>query len=176
MASFKDIKRFTPMPNYRVTMGWDYMEKWIEEQQKWGMDMNPEFQRAHVWSEEQQRRYVEYILKGGASGREVYWNQEGWMDGFTGMMCLVDGKQRIEAVRRFMNNEFGIFAATDNPSGNIRSSYERIMPLDASFNWNINTLKTYKEVMRWYIDLNDGGIAHTSEEIEKVRELLKKEK
>lgn len=169
MASFKTIPRFTPMPNYRVTMSWDFMERWIQEHSKYSIDMNPEFQRAHVWSEDQQRRYVEYILKGGASGREVYWNQSGWMNDFKGTLYLVDGKQRIEAVRRFMNNEIAIF------DGDYRKDYEGIMPLDASFNWNINTLKTYKEFLQWYIDLNDGGIAHTTEEIAKVKILLQKE-
>lgn len=153
------------------------MEAWLKEHEQYGMDMNPEFQRGHVWSEDQQRKYIEYILRGGISGREIYWNQAGWMNRFEGTLYLVDGKQRIEAVRRFMRDEIGIFKLDYSaPLGHFRSEYERIMPLDAAFNWNINTLKTYKEVLQWYIDLNDGGIAHTSEEIDKVRVLIEQEK
>ena len=40
---------------------------------------------------------------------------------------------------------------------------------------NINNLKTKKEVLSQYIEMNEGGTPHTKEEIDKVKELLKKE-
>ena len=37
---------------------------------------------------------------------------------------------------------------------------------------NINDLKTEKEVLQWYIDMNAGGTPHTNEEIERVRKMM----
>ena len=44
--------------------------------------------------------------------------------------------------------------------------------LDASFKVHVNNLKTRAEVLQWYLDLNTGGVVHTDEEIEKVKQLL----
>ena len=40
---------------------------------------------------------------------------------------------------------------------------------------NIATLKTRKEVLQWYLDFNTGGVIHTDKEINKVKDLLRKE-
>ena len=37
---------------------------------------------------------------------------------------------------------------------------------------NINDLKTRREVLQWYIDMNAGGTPHSKEEIDRVRGLL----
>ena len=41
---------------------------------------------------------------------------------------------------------------------------------------NVNDLPTRKNVLQWYIEHNAGGTIHTEEEINRVKELLKKEK
>ena len=40
----------------------------------------------------------------------------------------------------------------------------------------INELLTRKAVIRWYLEINAGGTPHIREEIDRVRDLLKKEK
>ena len=37
---------------------------------------------------------------------------------------------------------------------------------------NVNDLKTEKEVLQWYVDMNVGGTPHTDEEIEKVKKMI----
>lgn len=37
---------------------------------------------------------------------------------------------------------------------------------------NVNDLKTEREVLQWYIDMNAGGTPHTAEEIERVKKLI----
>lgn len=37
---------------------------------------------------------------------------------------------------------------------------------------HVNNLKTEKEVLQWYIDMNAGGTPHAKEEIERVKELI----
>lgn len=165
MPKFKDIPQFTVAP-YRVDMPFDFIGDWIEKKSDMGIDLDPDFQRGHVWDEEKQIKYIEFILRNGQSGREIYWNCPGWMDTYEGGLVLVDGKQRLEAVRRFMNNEIPAF-------GTYLKHYD-----DRSFmgrvylSFNVNNLKTRKEVLQWYLDLNDGGVVHTSDELNKVRDLI----
>lgn len=132
--------------------------------------MDPDFQRGHVWTEVQQIRYVEFVLRGGESSREIHFNHPGWMNSYEGAMVLVDGKQRLESVRKFMRNELPIF------DGHTLSDFdEKPSILRADFIIHVNDLPTRAEVLQWYLDLNDGGVVHSSEEIQKVRKLLEEE-
>ena len=36
----------------------------------------------------------------------------------------------------------------------------------------MNDLKTEKEVLQWYIDMNAGGTSHSKEEIDRVKKML----
>lgn len=38
--------------------------------------------------------------------------------------------------------------------------------------FHINDLKSKKEVLQWYLDMNAGGTPHTSEEIERVKKMI----
>lgn len=40
--------------------------------QNQGLQMQSWFQRQHVWTEDQQIAYIEFFLKGGISGRDVF--------------------------------------------------------------------------------------------------------
>jgi hypothetical protein len=46
---------------------------------------------------------------------------------------------------------------------------------DPSFRIMVNTLPTRVDVLRWYLDINSGGVAHTPEEIARLRALLEAE-
>ena len=168
---FQDIPQFTRWGSYHVDVDWSYLERnlsrWDED---YGVELDPDFQRAHVWSETQQIRYIEFCLRGGKSGREIYWNCPTFGGSHeTHLIVLVDGKQRLNAVLRFMRNEIPVF-------GSLRNEYTDSPRLQhGRFSFNVNDLMTRAEVLQWYIDLNDGGVAHTSEEIKKVKALLAKE-
>lgn len=166
ITRFRDIKLF-PHCSYKVNVGWSYLEKYISLNIKdYNLDLNPDFQRAHVWTEQQQINYCEYALQGGVSGRDLYFNCKGWDCGSLGEYVIVDGKQRLQAVRMFMRNEIPVFGSfckeyTDNPRQHI-----------ATFTWNIAALETKEEVLNWYLNFNAGGTVHTEEELQKVRDLL----
>lgn len=84
-------------------------------------------------------------------------------------MVLVDGKQRLEAVRRFLENEIPAFGVFYN-------DYEDKWRLgNFDFIIVVNNLKTRREVLQWYVDLNAGGTPHTDDEINKVHALMEKE-
>lgn len=168
---FRDIQKFTKTSSYHIDLDWQAVEGWLKKQEREiGLDLNPEFQRDHVWSVEQQVRYVEFVLRGGKSSRDIYFNSPSYGEvDYDSPLILVDGKQRLRAVECFLKNEIPAF-------GHFFEKYGDNLPVWASFSVNINDLKTYKEVLQWYLDINSGGVVHTQEEIEKVRKLLEKEK
>jgi hypothetical protein len=178
MPKFSDIPKMTKTPCYHVNISLDDMIDTFERYTKeYGLDLNPDFQRPHVWTEEKQIAYVEFVLRGGQSSKTILLNMPNWMHwkqdvfetGGKNCMVIVDGKQRLEAVRRFLNNEIPVFGYTLN-------QYEDKFRLNLiSFDIYINNLNSRKEVLKWYLDLNTGGVVHSDEEIEKVKILLEKE-
>jgi len=167
---FKDIPQFTGWGNYQVDIGIRYLLTALADYEKdYKLDMNPDFQRAHVWTEAQQIKFLEFFFKGGKTGRQILFNCPGFTHGRMGCMVLVDGKQRLEAFRRFLTNEISIF-------GSLYSEFEDKINQMETMRFFVNDLKTRKEVLQWYLDLNAGGTVHTEGEIEKVRKLLVLEK
>lgn len=171
MARFKDIPQFITEGSYEVNVDIDDIDRTIERYvSQYNLDIDPDFQRGHVWDEEKQVRFIEFMLRGGRSSRVIYFNHPGWMNSFKGDFVLVDGKQRLNAAMRFAKNEIPAF-------GYYRKEYtDKPQFMHSSFRFNINSLKTRKEVLQWYLDLNTGGVVHTKEEIDKVKKLLAKEK
>jgi hypothetical protein len=171
---FRDIPQFTRCGNYQVNVDWGYLERhltgWHEPTAGSPLVLDPDFQRGHVWTEEKQIHYVEYILRGGRSSRVLYFNCSTWNKGFNTPVELVDGKQRLEAVRRFLRNELVVFGAS-----RFSDFTEPLRCASADFVLQMNDLPTRAQVLQWYLDLNTGGVVHTEEEIDKVKELLKKE-
>ena len=175
IIKFKDIKKFTTDGNYNVCYPLPSLVKYIaEEIQDMGLQLNPEFQRGHVWTEQQQISWLEYHLRGGKSGNTIYLNNPFWhsnrqpKDGEYRDYVCVDGLQRITAAQRFINDEIKVF-------GSYFSEYQdRINITDAAIYLNVNDLKTEKEVLQWYVDMNAGGTPHTKEEIQKVKDMVYK--
>lgn len=168
---FRDIPQFISDGSYRVDASMEYLidciDKWEKEE---GLELNPDFQRGHVWTEQQQISFIEFILRGGKTGRTLYFNCPSWhsncnVKGYNDFVC-VDGLQRITAIQRFLNDEIPAF-------GIKYSEYEgKTDLLRHGMVININDLKSKKEVLQWYIEMNAGGTPHTPEEIERVRKLM----
>jgi len=172
MPKFREFRTYTGRASYHVHVSWSYLQEHLDSwRQGYCVEMNPDFQRGHVWTEEQQIAYIEFKMKGGPSGEDIYWNHPYWQSGRDDApLQLVDGLQRITAVFRFINNEikaFGYYYKEFEDTASI---------IDLRFSFYINDLKMRDEVLKWYLELNEGGTPHTKEEIDKVYELLKYEK
>lgn len=167
ITNFQDIPRFTMPASYHVNIPLDYLVEQISRYIENGLQLNPDFQRGHVWTEAQQIAYVEYVLRGGTSGREIYLNLPGLNWGDAEFVC-VDGLQRITACLRFMENEIPAF-------GTLYKDYEGRISQQMNLSLWINTLETRQEVLTWYLELNSGGTAHTEAELDKVRGMIARE-
>jgi len=153
-----------------VNVSWDYLPHTLAHHVlDYSLNLEPDFQRGYVWKPEQKVRFVEYALQGGHSGRDLWFNAPGWQ-GMTGIgeYVLVDGKQRLDAVMGFLNNEFAVF------EGSFFRDYTDPISHHTCFNWHVNTLKTRDECLQWYCDLNTGGTVHSDDEIDRVRGLIGK--
>jgi len=166
---FKEIPQFTSWGSYQINASLDYVIEWINRNiEELGLQLNPDFQRGNVWTEQQQINYIEYLLKGGKLANVIYFNHPQWMGNWEGEFVCVDGLQRITAVMRFINNEIPAF-------GVYYKDFEDKMSHNIYLLINVNNLQTRKEVLQWYLEFNSGGTVHTQEELEKVKRLLEEE-
>jgi len=133
------------------------------------LNLQPEFQRGHVWNIGQQEKYIAALLENRIKNADtIFLNCPNWNSGGYENFVCVDGLQRITAVTNFYNNKIkynDIYFINDFEDKIAMLRYHLLKI-------NINTLKTNKEVMEWYIDMNSGGTIHTEEEIIRVRELI----
>lgn len=167
---FSEIEKFKSWGNYQVNIPLEYLESHLERFAEQELELNPDFQRGHVWTEDQQRKFVEFFLKGGKSGRDIFFNCSSWMGGFNTPIQCIDGLQRITACLKFLKDELEIF------DGHKRSDFEdRIRMADVSFVMYMNNLKTKREVLEWYYELNSGGVVHSDEELERVKKMIEDE-
>jgi len=166
--SLHDIPKF-PYWHFSCDVSWRHLEDWIEKETATArLELVPDFQRGHVWTDAQASRFIEFKLRGGRSGGDLLLNCPGFTTrgNMNGPYVMVDGLQRVTAVRRFLRDEIPAF-------GRLLSEYrDRPDRTIYSFHWCVAELETRAEVLRWYLDLNAGGTPHAATEIERVRALL----
>lgn len=175
---FADIPQFDQFGSYAVHIGWDYLPaQVVRHVLQMGLDLDPDFQRGYVWTHDQKVRYVEYILRGGKYGRDLYFNCVNWQKGDLGEYVLVDGKQRLDAVFGWLSNEYPVFVGEfGRESGWYRRDFTGYMRVTGPhFIWHVNDLSERDAVLRQYIALNTGGTVHDQAEIARVSALLGKQ-
>ncbi len=166
---YKDIPKYTRSSQYCVNVHLSNFKYTIDEfKEEYGLQLNPEFQRGHKWTEKQQCGFIEFFLKGGKC-ESIKFNKPSWQNysecnEYDDMVC-VDGLQRTTAILRFTNNEIKVFGCYWN-------EFDKPAQRRLSILVDVNDLKTEVEVLQWYIDLNSGGTIHTDEEIEKVKTMM----
>lgn len=167
----QDIPKF-PFASYVVNVSWDFLQHWLDEHDKdiMKLELDPFYQRGYVWNQEQKIAYVEYQLRGGFSGRDIFWNCPSWLN-FNDKMNiiqLVDGKQRINAALGFLNDEVPAF-------GLKYSEFEdELHPMDPNFVFHVNNLKSELDVVEWYVGINTGGSVHTKKDLKPALDYIKK--
>jgi hypothetical protein len=154
---FGDIPLF-PHCAQEYDVFFDGLQRWVDRCVKEGLDIDPPYQRAHVWTVEQQRAFVEHLLRGGEVSRVIIINAPMDRSGYKGA-TLLDGKQRLQAVTLFMDNKLDIFGGhyLKDFTGHMRVFAGRL-------HWRV-CLPTEVEVLDLYLSINVGGTPHTHDEI-----------
>lgn len=175
MPNFQEIPQLIGFGNYSVTITFDSILRTLETyKSECLLDLDPEFQRGYVWTEQQKERYVEFLLKGGNSARDILFNYAFWnvkrqmkpsKDPLLNRMVIVDGKQRLSAIAGFMEDKVKAF-------GSYYSEFTGHLRCVNYLTFHINELGTRKEVLEWYLQLNSGGTVHTEDELTKVKRLI----
>lgn len=165
------MERVETYMKFHVSGSYDYDIKYLLDtiknyQEKWGLDLNPDFQRGHVWTPEQRVAFLEYWLSGGVVN-PIYLNwpenlnkEKGYSD-----FVIVDGLQRLTTFMMFAKDEISIF------NGIKFSDFENPLRMP-SIPICKNHLKTKKEVLEWYYFMNSGGTPHSESELVRVKKMI----
>lgn len=142
-----------------------------------GLEMCPDFQRGHVWTEAQQIAFLEALLRGAlpSSSLLLQFNCRNFNDFRdspadlpTGLQCL-DGLQRYTAAQRLIKGEIKPFGLSlDDLAG---TNFD---PNRDTFRFRVAifAFRSRAEVLSHYLALNGGGTPHSPEEIQRVKQLL----
>lgn len=174
------VVRPLPTPAYTVDWHVGLLEKTLADLERDMLDGNgsfelePDFQRGHVWTGAQRVAFVESLIRKTAPARLLF-NCPGWSRSTDGsgdiadntFQCI-DGLQRLTAVRKFMAGEFTVF-------GGYSVAALKGSPFDLSryrLQMAVYEFNTRAELLQFYLDLNAGGTVHALAELERVRGLL----
>lgn len=159
-----------------VSIGFDYIHSFLDRmKESYGLDLDPDFQRGHVWSQETKIKFVEFVLRGGQFPA-ICFNSPVFGGEMKSRKCdlqdtvvLVDGKQRLTAILDFIDNKLPVF------DGNFLHDFEdsHILLRRCDITYRVNTLQTRKELLTWYLEMNEGNVPHSAEELNRVKELIR---
>ena len=137
------------------------------------LDLLPDFQRGHVWNKDRKVAFMEYLIRGGRYRTDIKFNMPGWPDNPHGNMVIVDGLQRLTAITEFLEDKVPVFGNTRSQWEARDTSFGAVLCSLHSITFSINGLQTRAEVLQWYLELNEYGTPHSSDELSRVRGLLK---
>lgn len=174
----RSIIKPLPAANHATDCPFRDLERMLEGYEKnWGLNLDPDFQRGHVWTAAQRIAYLEGIYRGtvGESQRTIQFNAPHWETEDHGgdlpnEIQILDGLQRLTTVRMFMAGKLRIFNGlhVDDFEGSNYSTRMAVYRL----RFTIHNFAWRKDVLQWYISVNEGGSPHAPEEIDRVKALL----
>jgi len=149
------------------------------EEEPW--NLNPDYQRGHVWTQEQAEKFMGHMLEGGDVPKIFVqrWDSpdnapaDHKHDYYDLPAEVIDGQQRVRAICDWVKGNISaeladgrkIWFKDCNEIERRRLPQVRITWVDIS----------REERLRFYLKLNRGGTIHTEEEIQKVRDMLAEE-
>lgn len=182
MISLRDIPPYIGQADHQTGVSGNGIERFLDDHRKdVGLDLDPDFQRGHVWTDAHRTAFIQHLLRGGQHGRTIVWNSPTYGYGSSRRgdsdlapdMVIVDGKQRLTAVRRFLANEVAVFDDhllsdfDDASRGDILIGTSPHLRLTM----HVHGLQYRRELLDLYLQLNEGAVPHTEEELERVRAL-----
>ena len=137
------------------------------------IDLDPDFQRGRVWTQENQSDFVGFFLSGGMVPPVVVWDRP-----HPETRVVVDGKQRLTSLLNWFNGE--IPAHLENERIFVSDLDPEEFRLWTSTTSGPTVVLQYtagsrKEILDFYLRLNGCSVPHTKEEIDRVRALRDRE-
>jgi hypothetical protein len=132
------------------------------------LETSPAFQRGSVWTLEQKQEWIKSIMD-RLPLPAIFINEHQYGKGAYGdKIVIIDGKQRVEAILGFINNEFPVNGEYYKDQDDLfkRGFQQAGIPIVTC------QFETEKECIELYVRLLTTGTQHTTEEIEKARGLL----
>jgi len=174
-----EVVRPMTKATYEVDVSLTQVERFLEQQSadmaSMGgvFELDPDYQRGHVWSMAQRVAYIESLLREIAP-RTIMFNAPGYSrerepgDIPAHTFQCIDGLQRLTSVRKFMAGEIKVFGdkSCDDLTG---SPFD---PRRYRLSIAVYEFSNRADLLQFYLDLNTAGTAHSVEEIERVRGLL----
>lgn len=161
-ASKSDCRNISQL----FVLGYKYDDKYIV----------PDYQRDLVWTLEQKENLIKSILYGNPIGdflfkKEFGKDANGNPNELEVIWSIIDGQQRINAIRGFILNEFKI----DNKYFKDLKYWDARSFIETEI--TVITIKeiSLKEEIEIYLNRNCGGTNHTKEDLDKAKRFLMEE-
>lgn len=160
--------------SHHVDWGIDHLCKHMDAGE---VDLDPAYQRSHVWTKDQQMDYLGFMLEGGKPP-EIFVRELVQTDSIKPPYYeMVDGKQRVTAMYKWWRHEI---PARLSPEFDSRLIWAKdldeveVRSVKMDVRVSVQILQTdLAGTIRMYLRLNTGGTPHTKEEIERVRKLYR---
>lgn len=177
--SLKDVRPYLGAARYVVGVAGPRVMPFAEEHAtEGGFDLDPDFQRGHVWTPDLRTAFIEHLLRGGEHGRTIVWNSPtydrigGKRGDLDDTLVIVDGKQRFTALTLFLADEVRVFGG--NAFSDFDADSRRLMTTTTGLLrmfMHVHGLQWRRDLLDLYLQLNLGAVPHSADEIARVRAL-----
>lgn len=134
----------------------------------------PDYQRGLVWTLKQKQNLIMSILNGNPIGdflfkKEFLRGKNGKLDGIKIAWTVIDGQQRMNAIKEFMGNKFKL----KNGLKFRDMKYWDAKEFTSTYKVNAVTFTgiTYEQEIDIYYNRNFGGTAHSRADLDKIVKL-----
>ena len=136
------------------------------------INLSPEYQRDFVWTLKQKQEYIMALLKSRAEIRPVFIQE---FDGENEKFEVVDGKQRLNSIFGFINDEFPLEEGTFF-SQLSEEDVKKILRFNVEYTRFISFTDKipYDFKLELFLELNAKGTQMSKEQINRVQEMAKK--
>lgn len=173
------IVRPLSKPVYECDSQWSYIATRLASYAKGygSVDLNPDYQRGHVWTKAQQSAFIEAAFRGvlPSSAFLVQLNCPNWnnYDKYNGdlprgFQCI-DGLQRLTAIQSYLDGDVEVFGMTVRDFDGSRYGAKDIR---YRIRISVFDFETKREVLEHYLAHNSGGTPHSVDELDRVRGML----
>lgn len=140
------------------------------------IDDSPVYQRGLVWTLEQKQAFIIALYEFRTTLEVVttYLEDDVISDDFSNKWVIIDGKQRLNAIREFLEGEFAVdgYLFKDLPEEEQNFLQYLSIKVTRIYVGNNFAPLTLDDQIRWFLWLNDTGTPVSKEHLAKVRNMV----